>query len=455
VAIGRTLLGADQEQALGALEEAVRQEPRSLRIRLFLGQTFVQHGRLDAALALCRETAAQNPRYVTARRDFGKALLMMGRLDEARAELLEAVRVDASDPDTRNCLGRLFRDRGDIDAAIVHLREALRLLPRSHWVRANLASMLTKKGELDEALELLRQSIKILPSADACIQLSYVLWKQDDFNEALAAAREAVRLSSGRPSAEALIALGRARKCTGDLDGAVSNYRRALLLRPEHAELLCNLGQALNERGDFREGLEILRAGHERGSGNPRWSYPSDQWVRDAERLVALEARLDEVRRGAGAPPGPKERVQLAMEVCHRKRLFAETASLLEAAFCEDPSLTSNRPTSNRSYGAASALAAGLAQGADAPADAGARSALRNRARAWFEEEITFLERRMESGIGRGSTARKALSRLSTEPALLRTLDPPTLSSLPPGEAEAWRAFKIRLDELLKRLPEE
>src|SRR5439155_3213245 len=84
--------------------------------------------------------------------------------------------------------------------------------------------------------------------------------------------------------------LGNVLRQRGDLEEAVRCYRQALDLQPKSAETHCNLGQAQQRLGAFTEGLESLRRGHALGSVQPKWPYPSAQWVRSAERLVELAA---------------------------------------------------------------------------------------------------------------------------------------------------------------------
>jgi hypothetical protein len=52
----------------------------------------------------------------------------------------------------------------------------------------------------------------------------------------------------------------------------------------------------LREQGRFREALAALRRGHELGSKDPKWAYPSARWIAECEDLI----------RGAG-PTGEQE----------------------------------------------------------------------------------------------------------------------------------------------------
>ena len=91
-----------------------------------------------------------------------------------------------------------------------------------------------------------------------------------------------------------------------------AEYRAAIRLKPDYAEAHCNLGLLLQNQGRFHDALTELRRGHELGSKRPGWSYPSAEWVRRAERRVALEGRLPAVLRGHEKPKDAAETLEFA-----------------------------------------------------------------------------------------------------------------------------------------------
>src|SRR6185295_18584178 len=86
--------------------------------------------------------------------------------------------------------------------------------------------------------------------------------------------------------------LGRALRELGEIDAAISECRRALELIPDNANSLVNLRSALELKGEFAEALAATRRFHELGGGRPNWPYPSGQWMKEAELLADLDARL-------------------------------------------------------------------------------------------------------------------------------------------------------------------
>ena len=169
-----------------------------------------------------------------------------------------------------------------------------------------------------------REAIRLQPDdADAHSNLGLALAAQGKLDEAIAEYREAIRLQPD--SAEAHYNLGIALAHQGKLDEAVAEYRTAIRLKPDYAEAHCNLGHLLRGQGDYAGALAMLRRGHELGTRQPGWRYPSAQWVADAERMAALAASAPGHAQGRGPPegrrraPGPRPDV-LRHEALRRRR---------------------------------------------------------------------------------------------------------------------------------------
>src|SRR5439155_15020384 len=126
----------------------------------------------------------------------------------------------------------------------------------------------------------------------------------------------------------------------GKLNDAIAYFRKALQINKDYAEAHCNLGHALRQQGEFRQALEELRRGHELGSKNPRWPYPSAQWVQQCERLVELDEKLPAILKGEAQPTDAAECLVLA-KLCQQpfKGLYAAAARFYAEAFAAKPQL--------------------------------------------------------------------------------------------------------------------
>src|SRR5262249_47191276 len=146
---------------------------------------------------------------------------------------------------------------------------------------------------------------------------------------------------------------------------AIACYHKAIDLDAKYAEAHCNLGHAFIAQGRFAEALAAFRRGHEEGSKQPSWGYPSAQWVRQAERLAALEAKLPAFLKGEHKPSDTAEHLGL-IRVCQVKKLHNTAARLYADAFAADASLADDPKLAHRYHAACHAALAAAGQGKDA-----------------------------------------------------------------------------------------
>jgi hypothetical protein len=206
-------------------------------------------------------------------------------------------------------------------------------------------------------------------------------------------------------------------------------------------------------RGDFVAALRHLRRGHELGSKNPRWSYPSAQWVKQCERLVELDAMLPKVLLGEVEPAGVGERLALA-QICQRhKSLYAAACRFYAAAFAIQPQLAKDLRVPHRYNAACAAALAGCGQGQDA-AGLGEkeRARLRQQACDWLLADLaawrTLLEKQRD--IIRPVVIQKMRHWLQDD-AFTGVRGEKALAELPAAEPRSWRKLWDAVADTLTR----
>jgi hypothetical protein len=226
---------------------------------------------------------------------------------------------------------------------------------------------------------------------------------------------------------------------------AEAEYRATLRLRPDDPECQACLGKVLQEQGRYAESLGHFRRSHELGSRVPGWRYPSADWVRLAERLAGLEARLPELLRGQ-EPPGPADLGPL-VGICGAKGLPAAAARFAAAALAASPE-SIGRPSNLRYDAACFAALAAAGRGTDsARLPDKERAGLRRQALAWLRAELTA-----QAGDAK---ARRQLAQTlrhwqeDTDLAAVR--DPAALAQLPPPERAACQKLWADVAALLER----
>jgi tetratricopeptide (TPR) repeat protein len=447
----------DRDTAVSLLRRAVERHPGDVWVNFALARAL---GRLRPPV---REEAA---RYYTAARalrpemahDLAHMLDMIGRGDLAQA----IFRADAARrPDARNlrcfgtCLmkiGRTDEARGVLGRAVVAYRDAIRLKPEDARAHYNLGVALWQLGQLAEAEAECRTAVRLLPDlADAHFTLSDVLADLGRLAEAEGGYRALIRLQPEFIDA-VYYNLGTVLEAQGRPGDAEAAYREALRLCPEFPDAHCNLGSILLRSGRYAEALEERRRGHELGMRRAEWRYPSGQWVREAERMVALDARLPAVLKGDDHPADAAERVTFA-ELCYVRKLHAAAARLYAEAFRADTRLVDDRRAAHAYNAACSAALAGCGQGKDDPRpDDPTRARLRGQALGWLRDELAAWSKLLDDGAPDArAQVQQALAHWKTDADLAGLRDPAALTKLPEDEQGACQVLWSAVEAVLAK----
>jgi tetratricopeptide (TPR) repeat protein len=429
----------------GRLDEAIAQAREALRItkdhpgaHLTLGFALQEKGRLDEAIAEYREAIRLAKDYAEAHSNLGNTLTMKGQLDDAIAELREAIRLKPNLFEAHSNLGNALLAKGQLDEAIAKYQEAMRLR-KDGKTHVNLGIALHAKGRLDEAIAEYREAIRLKPDyPDAHSNLGVTLQAKGLLDEAIAECREAVRLK--KDHAEFHVNLGEALRVKGLLDEAIAEFREAIRLKKDLPEARVALGQALKLNGEFRTALEELRRGHELGSRNPGWRYPTAQMVRQYERLVELDGKLPGFLEGRATPASAAERIELA-GMCIFKRWNGAAARFYEEAFAQQSKLA--EMNAHRYYAACAAALAGCGKGKDVDRlDKKEKARLRGLALDWLRADLEVL-RRMADGdsdkVRSAAMVTRVLQHWLANADLAGVRESEALARLPEPEQEAWQ----------------
>jgi superkiller protein 3 len=156
-------------------------------------------------------------------------------------------------------LGGLYLVYGFTVAAEPALGNARALSPDDFRWHYLLASLLQATGRQEAAIEAYRRALELEPSYPAAlIRFGEALL---DLARPAEAAEVFERAIAGRPSAAGHFGRGRAAAATGDWQGAVEHYERALELQPSASAVRYPLGLAYRELGRLDRARGLL-AGH-------------------------------------------------------------------------------------------------------------------------------------------------------------------------------------------------
>jgi serine/threonine-protein kinase len=378
---------------------------------------------------------------------------------EAEAVLRRGQRRHPSDPWLNYALGHLLHQRAAPDLA-----EAVRYYEAARATRPeighDLAHALESLKRPEDAAALLAELCRLRPANRRhhyC--LGNALGAKGQLDEAIREYRTVIDLDPKYASAH--YDLGIALTDKGQRDEAIREYCTALLYQPDSADAHCNLGHLLRDLlrdlGRFEEAVAELRRGHALGSRRPGWNYPSEQWVQQAERLAALDARLAAILKGEDRPTDAAEGLTVAW-LCQQsyRQLYAASARFYADTFTAQPRLADD-PRSGHRYNAACAAAlTGCGQGKDATLlDDKEGVRLRRQALAWLRAELDAWAKFLDSATPEQRVQTVGtLKHWQEDTDLAGVRDKEALEKLPEGEREAWRTLWAEVEALRQNAAE-
>jgi tetratricopeptide (TPR) repeat protein len=340
------------------------------------------------------------------------------------------------------------------EEAVRFLTAAVALRPESPGAHYNLGTALYEKDRLDEAIACYQKAIELDQKyASAHTNLGNALHAKGQVDEAIACFEKALALDP--KLAPAHNNLGPALNRKGRYDEAIACFKKAIEFEPTHALAHCNLGRALRQQGRFAESLRAYQRGHELGTKQPGWPYPSAEWLREAESMAAMESKLPAFLKGEFQPKDTAERRGLA-EVCYAKGLRAATVRLYADAFAADPRLADDLAAAHRSYAACSAALAAAGQGEDAgKLDDKEKARLRKQARDRLRADLALRIKQLESGKPADRAAvQQALRHWQQDSDLAGLRDAAALAPLPAEESATCAKLWADVAALLEKAEE-
>lgn len=228
-----------------------------------LGNTLLEQGQIEAAIAEYETTLRIRPDYAPPHNNLGMALLNLGRVDEAIPHLQRALEAQPGFAEIHNNLGHALRRKGGLDEAIRHYERAIELRPALAVAHYNLGSILLEHGRPERAAPHLFRALEIEPDdANARSELGFALLQLGQLPEAVSHLEAALRIEPdfAEPRYHLAIALFQ----DGRAGPAIPHFEKALERHPRNAEILNNLGWALFQEnrideaiGRFRLALEV------------------------------------------------------------------------------------------------------------------------------------------------------------------------------------------------------
>jgi tetratricopeptide (TPR) repeat protein len=216
-------------------------------------------GQPDEALKLCEQGLARTPADPMLHHVLAAVLFSKGAIEPARSHIETSLAKRPENVAAHLLAARIARTAGDFAAALAHLDRVIAVAPqREAFVEK--ARTLDQAGQRPAARAAWRAILDVIPEhSEAMARLGRLAWEDGEHTAALSLLERAV--ASDAP-ASVWFDLGLARQDLRDHDGAANAYRKAIELRPDHAEAALNLGTVLQESGDLDGAMRAYAAAY-------------------------------------------------------------------------------------------------------------------------------------------------------------------------------------------------
>jgi serine/threonine protein kinase/Flp pilus assembly protein TadD len=432
-------LDQSDPDAIGYLRAALALETHNPGVHHTLGTALLQRKRLPEAVAAYQKAIRLNPNFAAAHYSLGNAYKEQHELSKAALAYRKAIDIKPNFAPAYIDLCYVLNKQGEHAKAEAVARTALKVRPGDSYLYTLLGDALHYQRKLDEAIAAYRRGIELgEKDANLLNGLGAALRAQHELRDAEEAFRKAIQL---QPTlADAHFNLGLVLTDQEKLPKAAESLRKAIELDRNNVQYHWNLGRAYQRAGQFAESLAALKEAHEIASRRTGWNNSSSEWVRAAEEMLALDAKLPKILKGEELPRDSDERRGLAY-LCALpcRQLYALAARFYSEAFSADP----KSAPANRYNAACAAALAGCGHGKDAdklaPEDC---ARLRGQALAWLRADLKtyleFLEKqpdKVRRGVGR------EMERWQHDPDFTGVRGEAPLAKLPEAERQEWRAL--------------
>lgn len=234
------------------LEQAARREPANEDYRFDYGNSLVQHGKLNEAIAALRAAVSDLPKSAKLHTGLGSALYLSGDYETAVQQLLEAVKLEPNSATAYFLLGEAYesaeRFQPEIEDAF---RTYVKTAPRDPWAYYHYGAIQyarAKAGgrtDYSDAAANLNEALRLNPRfAEANLQLGLIALDQGHGEQGIRLLEKAVNLDPSLAPAHyrlglAYQKLGNAARAKEELD----RFRALKNADPNHQRVRESLAQ--------------------------------------------------------------------------------------------------------------------------------------------------------------------------------------------------------------------
>ena len=269
------MLQGDYKKARSTAISALQKMPGNLRAGIVLGRSFLFLGETGKAVRLFEDMIEAAPENREIRFNLAGAYIANNQRGEGRATLETILEYYPNFAPALAAMTELLIEQGKTGEAIEYVRAQLRRSPENPRYLIMLADLINRGTEnYEESLALLEKARGIAPNIPEVYSLTAdIMMRQGKTEQAIDSYRDMVKAT---PDAiEGHMALGSLLEQSGDKEGAMAAFEKALDIRPGFAPAANNLAwlMANSDEPDLGEALRLAMIAKE--------AYPEDPLIAD------------------------------------------------------------------------------------------------------------------------------------------------------------------------------
>ncbi len=252
-----TVLSQDRiDEAVAIYERAINIDREHRAARVGLANALHEKNDPEASVAYFEDAVKREPNAPGPMSHLGRALIECKRYNEAVAVILKSLELQINFAPSHTALGEAFHAMEMYKEAVESHKTAILLDPQDTYAHNKIADTYLKLNQIDEAHEHLLRVIEIAPKdPNAYVKLgSSYFTTRDRFDDAMRMFNKALEVDTKH--ALTYNNIGAIQHDHGDLEDAISNFRKALELRPNYPTAQHNISLSLLLQGQLKEGWE-------------------------------------------------------------------------------------------------------------------------------------------------------------------------------------------------------
>jgi len=157
---------AKLEQAARYYEQATRLSPHNAALYNEWGQTLLELGRPEQALARYQQSLALDDRFAQTYLLLAEYFVRAHDMEQAGRYAAQAAEVDPASMEVHSSLGYLYSQMGRLGDAIAEYRKVLSVYPKDYVTQKNLAILYSQAGQIDQALAAAQTARALAPESE-------------------------------------------------------------------------------------------------------------------------------------------------------------------------------------------------------------------------------------------------------------------------------------------------